>query len=299
MLFWAAFVCAGLALMAHFAKRGWPLELAAHWRPQIAATGLGLAAIGFVQGEIFTVLTALGAAGFASAGVSFAPVRCTSPKGEAERAIRLTLVFCNVMGRLEAAERVARLARAERADLVCLAETPDSALEEAPTLFAEFPHRLSAAAGARAGLGLAVFARRAAPASIDEHVRPILRLRPATRDGRTLSLTVLHAPAPFTPKALAARDAYLAHALRNPPGDGRWIAIGDYNLTPWSPAFAALPGRRAGEPGKESTWLTDVALLGLPIDHALIGPALRLIAYRVGPFVGSDHRPLILTVALA
>lgn len=299
MVFWAAAAALGLALAALFARRGWPFELAAHWRPQIVAAGGGLGVVGIAAGEFTTALAALAAAGVAAAGMSLAaPLRLASPSGPAvARDACFTIVFCNVWGRAEAALATARLARAERADLVVLVETPEQTMDEAATVFAEYPARIDAGVTIAPGSKVAAFGRRAFDGLAQTHLRPVLRLSPRLRDGRSLRVIGLHAPAPLTPKGLAGRDAYLADALDALPEDGRWVAVGDFNLTPWAPAFEGLPGRRAGDPTRESTWLSGLPLLGLSIDHALIGPGLRLVSYRVGPFVGSDHRPLIVTVA--
>lgn len=39
--------------------------------------------------------------------------------------------------------------------------------------------------------------------------------------------------------------------------------------------------------------------MALPIDHALVGRAWRVLDFRVGPEIGSDHRPLVVRVGMA
>lgn len=76
------------------------------------------------------------------------------------------------------------------------------------------------------------------------------------------------------------------------------IVAGDLNLTPWSPAFAALRDRAKLGSAREDrglyvTWPTIFpAPLRIPIDHILFGRQLTTTAVGVGPSFGSDHLPL-------
>ncbi|MFN8424001.1 MAG: endonuclease/exonuclease/phosphatase family protein [Anaerolineae bacterium] len=80
------------------------------------------------------------------------------------------------------------------------------------------------------------------------------------------------------------------------------ILCGDINATPWS------TGRRAARSraplldatlghGYLGTWPAPLGrYLGIPIDVCLIDPALESVAAAVGPELGSDHRPLTVTL---
>jgi endonuclease/exonuclease/phosphatase (EEP) superfamily protein YafD len=88
-----------------------------------------------------------------------------------------------------------------------------------------------------------------------------------------------------------------AHAARR-------IVEGDFNATPWSPAFrrllhdggltSSLDGYGIQVSWPESNWL-----LRIPIDHALLGPALAATDRGTGPSFDSQHRSLHVTVAPA
>ena len=71
----------------------------------------------------------------------------------------------------------------------------------------------------------------------------------------------------------------------------------DLNLTPYAPAFARLLresglrdalATRAWRP----TWQAGLWPLALPIDHVLVPADACVLDARVGPELGSDHRPV-------
>jgi endonuclease/exonuclease/phosphatase (EEP) superfamily protein YafD len=83
------------------------------------------------------------------------------------------------------------------------------------------------------------------------------------------------------------------------------IVIGDLNLTPWSLRFQALcrdanlVNSQVGF-GLQSTWPAGLPqLLGLPIDHCLHTEHIHTVWRRPGPNIGSDHRPLLVTLRVA
>ncbi len=97
---------------------------------------------------------------------------------------------------------------------------------------------------------------------------------------------------------------WLAEKCRAENASGRPVVLmGDFNSAPWSTAFRQFISR---------THLRDTSrgvLFGatwrvhrpqrLMIDHAFVSPEWRVLDRRVGPDVGSDHRPLILDLAVA
>lgn len=122
--------------------------------------------------------------------------------------------------------------------------------------------------------------------------------------GRRITVLSVHPAQPINAGLTALRDDMLratkAWADRQ---SGPHIVIGDMNTTPWSYAFAilthdkklvsTLDGR-----GNQGTWPADSGSpLLLPIDHCLYSPGLVCTDRHVGPFVGSDHLPLSVTLA--
>ena len=75
-------------------------------------------------------------------------------------------------------------------------------------------------------------------------------------------------------------------------------------MTPWSPYYkgmireSGLKNARQGY-GVKATWSgipSPVAML--PLDHVLLSPEFAVRDFRVGPDIGSDHRPLVVEVAV-
>jgi endonuclease/exonuclease/phosphatase (EEP) superfamily protein YafD len=77
------------------------------------------------------------------------------------------------------------------------------------------------------------------------------------------------------------------------------IFCGDLNMTSCSIAFKRLLERgdlydtRQGF-GVQPTWSTWMPLLLVSLDHIWVSGNIRVHSYRVGPRVGSDHRPVVL-----
>jgi endonuclease/exonuclease/phosphatase (EEP) superfamily protein YafD len=122
--------------------------------------------------------------------------------------------------------------------------------------------------------------------------------------GRKLQVIALHTRWPVVPELQVARDRALqqAAALALTRSDST-ILLGDLNLTPYAPAFTRLvsgSGLRdalAGEAWRP-TWQAGFWPLALPIDHVLVPRGSCVTAHEIGPYVGSDHRPLLVTLRL-
>ena len=82
----------------------------------------------------------------------------------------------------------------------------------------------------------------------------------------------------------------------------RIIVVGDLNLTPWSPHFAAFEqasGLRRASDGFSitPTWYRyPLFPFGLVLDHALISSGLSCVDHVIGPDIGSDHRSVTVTL---
>lgn len=82
------------------------------------------------------------------------------------------------------------------------------------------------------------------------------------------------------------------------------VVLGDLNVTPWSPHFSDLLARgrlrdsRQGL-GVQPSWPSLPWPMQIPIDHALVSADVHVVTRRLGPPIGSDHRPIVLEFRLA
>ncbi len=131
-----------------------------------------------------------------------------------------------------------------------------------------------------------------------------------------VAVVALHAVRPALPGGFIGvmptqRDAMLevatAAVRRRIAENHRVVLMGDFNTTPWSASFrrvlddsglldsATQPSERPH--WTRPTWFSRWPGLGLPIDHVLLSPTWRIHERRLGPFFGSDHRPVVIELS--
>ncbi len=120
-------------------------------------------------------------------------------------------------------------------------------------------------------------------------------------DGSELRLITIHPPPPTNRRLWHSRNALFAGLAADvqTAGHERTIIAGDFNCSPWSYWFSRLLKESglqnsANGQGLNITWMPNpISVCGLPIDHVLVGPEIQVSQRMVGPYVGSDHRPVI------
>jgi len=124
-------------------------------------------------------------------------------------------------------------------------------------------------------------------------------------EGRPVSVLALHPPTPMRLDKFRFRNAqFEAAAARMRDTRGPKVLVGDLNTTPWSPYYAdlvrdsGLSDPRLGA-GIWPTWPMPMpAFLRIPIDHCLTSDDVRVESIRTGGRTGSDHRPLVVDLAV-
>lgn len=126
------------------------------------------------------------------------------------------------------------------------------------------------------------------------------------RDGFEIAILGLHAARPVSRWESVVQEQddrfATAWATEQRRAGRRAILIGDFNATPWSSRFRhllAAGGLRDTLRGRgyQGSWPASApAILRLPIDHALVSDRLRVLSRHLGPDLGSDHLPLLLTL---
>lgn len=212
----------------------------------------------------------------------------------------LTLVQVNLMFRNPTPGAVVALMRARQADVVTLQEVSAANQTIIRALARDYPYRVQcpfSGVGGVAVLSRLPLASGNARGCVKWNGLAWLRVLAA---GRPLSVAAIHLHWPY-PFGQAHHIDRLEKSLRTIP---RPVLLGgDFNATPWSHAvrrIAQATGTRVAG-GLRFTWRRKVARLlpaiRLPLDHVLVPPELSVRTISTGPEVGSDHRPVITTLA--
>jgi endonuclease/exonuclease/phosphatase (EEP) superfamily protein YafD len=121
--------------------------------------------------------------------------------------------------------------------------------------------------------------------------------------GNDVELILVHLPAPLDAANVRRRNRQAAELARHVRSLGRpTVVAGDLNMTMWNRGYrplerdAGLVNARAGR-GVGPSW-PAVRRLGVPIDHILATPAVKLSGFKVLDAIGSDHLPISASLEL-
>jgi endonuclease/exonuclease/phosphatase (EEP) superfamily protein YafD len=209
-----------------------------------------------------------------------------------ERPIQ-TAIWANLQERPEALARLAALPAAQDAFAIALTELPPGRLAAVREAFPGFSCT-TPLDGPPTRLATIILTRECEAAGVSAFTDPDQAVYAQTE---RLRLVALHPIPPLSAAMASQRDAAIAAALRLKAPDRATLMLGDFNATPYAqaltPVAAAGFGRaRCGGPWT-ATWRSRFPPLGFHIDHAFLTEGLRLIDCQVGPWLGSDHAPLI------
>ncbi len=121
-------------------------------------------------------------------------------------------------------------------------------------------------------------------------------------EGAPLTVIGAHANWPLGASIAASRDLELAQLASIARVAARpLLLLGDLNVTSFSPIFdyvlfrSGLRDCTTGH-GFVATWPTQFPPLAMQIDHCLADRKLAVTRVSAGPYIGSDHYPLEVTV---
>lgn len=304
-LFLVAALCAGAAVAAQFGRTSLRWDILAHFAPIWFAGGaLTLLAALVFRGYARALILGMGAVAVLAAGSLMAPeyLRDTGPKAPANAPDQLKVVQINLWHVNESLGATLDWLEAQDPDIVVLEETTSAVRDLI-----------------RIRTGWHVTCRTCEVMILSK--RPPLRagairLRgpypgPLTRamfhDERgTFAVIGVHYAWPTDSSDQQAQEAALAEVIaRSPPG--RTIVAGDFNSAPWSfsrrrwdAEFGLIRRDRAlfswpARQYKRQRWLGLFPFL--PIDHVYAGRDWATVKVERGPKLGSDHYPVIMTLA--
>ncbi len=311
---------AGLCTVAgFFASCSWLLELACHFRLQYA---LALAAVAVLtrvspgpsrtSGGAATppahqprwpslAYAALALSNLAVLLPSFVP---PAPRPPAAAAKLCRVVTVNVHTANLRHDLVEAFLRRENPDVILLIEVDARWLTQLAALTNAWAHTIHAPRDDN--FGIALFSRhpfsQARVIALGEAGLPSIEAE-VQIDGQPVWIFGTHPLPPSGAENARLRDTQLEHAAEHAAArPGSKVLLGDLNTTPWSPVYRrllagsglidTLRGR-----GYQPTWPGHFVPLWIPLDHCLVSPDLTVLDRRVGPHVGSDHRPVIVDLA--
>jgi len=218
---------------------------------------------------------------------------------------QLKVLHANILSSNTEYQRLFDLLDAEEPDVVLLQEVSSEWLVALEPLRKNYPY--SYAEAREGNFGIALFSR--VPLTSVSHVdsRPLgYPTVTATMDvnGTVLHLLGTHPMIPLGKQYYSDRNEQLASIAELFEGhDDSKILIGDLNTSMWDIHYRALEeetGLRNARTGFGivPTWPTFMPFAMIPIDHVLVSDDVSVVEMRAGPRIGSDHLPLIVTIAL-
>jgi endonuclease/exonuclease/phosphatase (EEP) superfamily protein YafD len=295
-------VSTGMATLTGFLAPWWPVaDLPNHFTPLVLAAAVaGLVLLPVWARELprrrSRIVLGLGFAGVAAVNsVPLMAAVSTAAVAAPGAARTLTVVSFNIFGSASYVERTARWLREQDADVIVLQEMARDMREPMRlALAATYPHVHDCNCN-----DIVMYSRRpwlTAGGQSRTGERPALSwLTLADADGTEVRVIGLHTRYNLVPYTYAAQFDWLVHHI--PKLGGRLIVAGDFNATPWSwqmTRLAASGLRRHGT--HQASWPWPLPLL--LIDNLLTTPDIKSVSFRTGPFLGSDHLPVVVTVGL-
>lgn len=168
-----------------------------------------------------------------------------------------------------------------------------------------YPYARTHPRGDNFGIGLfSVFPFVSCESVFIEEARVPTVIAEVALEGGTCTVVATHPLPPMSAGCSRMRNrqlrevASLAREAKTPV-----LLLGDLNVTRWSWHFgrfvreSGLQDSAVGS-GWQPTWPMYNPLFLIPIDHCLHSDEIRVVARRLGPRVGSDHRPVLVEFQL-
>ena len=295
-----------LALLASlFGRAAWPLDLFAHFRVQYAALFvLLIPLLLIVRLPVFALMALVGLGVSAVPLIPYLSVEQDGTAGAAVDDAAFRLLSFNVWFRNPDMSQLAAYIEESRPDAIVLLELTPSQAETLVPLLPSYPyyHIEPSRMGAAVFTKWPVLAAESLPLAKDGAIAARVRI-----DWRGSPVTVLgvHLNWPLGPRNSEFRNEELAAVVAFSKAQTEpLIVAGDFNLTPWSEYFSdaleesGLRDSALGF-GLARSWPAQFAPLGMRIDHCWISRHWRSNHVAIGPWLGSDHLPVIADLSIA
>ena len=218
---------------------------------------------------------------------------------------RIKVVLVNVLSRNAEHGRLFEFVDSEQPDVLFLLEVSPAWDETLERLGSRYSHRV---VEAREGnFGIALLSRLPLTSSAVIVSEPLgLPTIVATLDvsGQELGVVASHPMIPLGTNNYKARNTQLRGLAELVQGlEGPRLLAADLNTSMWDRNYRLFEKRtllrnaRRGH-GIMPTWPTFMPIAMIPIDHVLVSAEVGVEDVRTGPAIGSDHLPLVVTIAL-
>lgn len=309
LMFAEGLVCAVAALLAQGGRISARSDILTHFAPFWLAGALVVVAYAFLLAprRLRTIFLTLGGVGVIAASALILPelTRPMSPRAPANAPNQLKLIQFNVWGRNSDPGETARWIVGQDADIVVI--------EEATPAIRDAILRLRAYHVACATCQVMIFSKlepidSGAPDSPPNTPRPPIARGTYRNAGGEFVVVGTHYTWPTQGSIQQRQGQQVAWVLGHYP-KAAMILSGDFNSTPWSfsrrreDRIFGLERRTKAlfswPAGEVSSRRIKVPFPFLPIDHVYAGKQWRTVSVKRGPRLGSDHYPVIVTLARA
>lgn len=286
-------------MFAFFARWGWAMELASHFRAHYALALIVLSAVWSYQRRWSWTI----ACGITAMINLIAVCRSCWLPGEpaytSGASVRLASI--NVTSSNKKLGLALKWIKEVNPDVLLIMEIREERVHEFDCLRSTYPHVIIKP---RADdFGIALFSRlpirAGSTVELGDSGVPSVEAE-LVADGIPFHIIGLHAIPPSTPNNNNLRNAQFqaaANKLRQLSIPA--ILCGDFNCTPWNPWFSELLNNtnlKDTERGYRllGSWPAWLPVFRLPIDHCLVSKSINVLDRQLGPYVGGDHLPLLI-----
>ncbi|MGZ3375120.1 MAG: endonuclease/exonuclease/phosphatase family protein [Phenylobacterium sp.] len=299
-----AAVCAALAVLAQGGRFSATLDVITHFAPLLVAGSVAAAtisALGMDRTRRFGL--ALAAVGLIAAGDLMLPeyLRSTGPTAPPDAPNQIKIIEFNALRGNRNLTGIVDWLQRENPDFVFLTE-PTPALRD--LIKARTGWKTMGSQSNTIGFARQRYLIMDRPPEPPKTVTFVNATFPSATG--PIEAVIAHLRWPTDVAHHAAGDATLRDVLAKRPRS-RMVLAGDFNSTPWSFArkrddgeYGLIRRDRAlatWPTGHAGPWPWPAPFPFLPIDHVYAGPGWATVSVKRGPRLGSDHYPIVVTLA--
>jgi len=196
---------------------------------------------------------------------------------------------------------ISKIARDEKADIICFCEVEGKWNKAIEANFPDYPYKKIFPFNCGIAVASKIPIEKSQTLIAEYEMRPRMLATFKLADGRTLSILLAHPTIPMRKDRFEGRNKEFELYVQDLAAiKGPRMIVGDLNCTPWSYYFGKLlqdSGLIDSEKGFgiQSSWPTVYKLPPfLPIDHFLVSPDIQVISRKIEREAGSDHRPVMI-----